>query len=464
MADELTTKTTGETQAPLVETNACDNQMPVAAPPSGVHVGADQRIEMIPISALTPYKRNPRSHSRKQVRQVAESIKQFGFNNAVLIDDSNQIIAGHCRVAAAKLLGLPEVPTRRLTHMSEDEVRAYIIADNKLAEQAGWDREVLAAEITVLIDHGFDLGVIGFDPGEIEIILDDADEAKREAAGPEDHVPEVGRKAISRPGDLWLLGKHRIFCGDALGEVAYSVLLMGDKAEMVFTDPPYNVPVEGHVCGLGGIHHREFAMASGEMSPEEFTAFLKSGFQRLANNTTDGSIHYICMDWRHIAEMMAAGNDVYDELKNLCVWAKTNGGMGTFYRSRHELVFVWKSGTAPHINNFELGQHGRCRTNVWEYPGISSMGAGRRAHEGTRHAPDRQAGRTGGRCHKGLLPPQWSYPRSVSRLRHDGDRRRADWSSRPRHRDRSGLCRRRGEALARLYREVSDPRRRQKDV
>jgi DNA modification methylase len=167
------------------------------------------------------------------------------------------------------------------------------------------------------------------------------------------------------------------FCGDARDEGTYSKLLDGDKAQLVFADPPYNVSVDGNVCGLGNIRHREFAMASGEMTPEAFTEFLTSVFGRLADYTTDGSVHYVCMDWRHIAEMMAAGNAVYSELKNLCIWTKTNAGMGSFYRSKHELVFVWKSGTAPHINNFELGQYGRSRSNVWEYAGITSMRPGR---------------------------------------------------------------------------------------
>jgi DNA modification methylase len=149
------------------------------------------------------------------------------------------------------------------------------------------------------------------------------------------------------------------------------------EAEFVFTDPPYNVAIDGHVCGLGRVRHREFAMGCGEMSEAEFTAFLKAVFALLAENSVEGSIHQICMDWRHIWEMLGAGRTVYSELKNLCVWNKTNAGMGSFYRSKHELVFVWKAGTAAHLNNFELGQHGRHRTNVWDYAGVNTMRAGR---------------------------------------------------------------------------------------
>jgi DNA methylase len=149
------------------------------------------------------------------------------------------------------------------------------------------------------------------------------------------------------------------------------------RAQIVFTDPPYNVPISGHVGGLGAIQHREFAMASGEMSPAEFTAFLQSVFGHLAAYSVDGAIHFQCMDWRHVSEIMAAGTAAYTDLKNICVWAKNNGGMGSLYRSQHEFVFVFKSGTAPHINNVELGKHGRYRTNVWNYAGVNSFGGDR---------------------------------------------------------------------------------------
>ena len=345
-----------------------------------VALGASRRIELIQTDSLTPYKGNARTHSRRQIRQIGKSITRFGFTNPVLIDDNGEIIAGHGRVEAAKLLGLTAVPALRLSHLSDTEKRAYVTADNRLAELAGWDKEILAIELQGLLDLNFEVELTGFDMGTIDIILNDAAAARAESAdGPEDEIPEpTAGPAVSQVGDLWILGEHRLLCGDARAdEGAYEHLLDGERAEIVFTDPPYNVPIDGHVCGLGKIRHRDFAMASGEMSSEEFTAFLTSVFDRLAVHAIDGAIHFICIDWRHIAEMMAAGNAVYNELKNLCVWTKTNGGMGTFYRSRHELIFVWKSGTGSHINNFELGQHGRSRTNVWEYPGISAAGPGR---------------------------------------------------------------------------------------
>lgn len=347
-------------------------------PLRGLTNETNHRIELLPVDRLLANKQNARIHTKKQVRQIAESIKRFGFNNPVLIDDQGGIIAGHGRVEAAKLLGVIAVPTIRLNHLSAAEKRAYVLADNKLAELAGWDVEILAVELQSLINLDFEVELTGFSTGEIDIVLDHAAETAAQTENPDDNLPESGsRPTITAIGDLWVLGAHRLLCGDARDAGGYEQLLEGEKAELVFTDPPYNVPVEGHVCGKGDIHHREFAMASGEMTPEGFTGFLKSIFAQLVDHSVDGSIHYACMDWRHIAEMMAAGNAVYTGLKNVCVWAKSNAGMGTFYRSQHEFVFVWKSGTAPHINNFELGQHGRNRTNIWQYPGLTSMRPGR---------------------------------------------------------------------------------------
>ena len=336
------------------------------------------QIEDTLVRELQPYGNNARTHSKAQIKQIAKSIEKFGFCNPVLIDDNKQIIAGHGRVEAAKMRGVHAVPCVRLSHLSDAEKRAYILADNKLAQKAGWDREILAIELQGLIALDFEVDLTGFDMGEIDIILDEAAEADGDGSGPEDEVPApLPGPAVTQPGDLWILGRHRLLCADAREAAAYAKLLDTEKAEFVFTDPPYNVAIEGHVCGNGRIHHRDFAMASGEMSQEAFVGFLETVFRHLAIHTDDGSIHDICMDWRHIAEMMTAGTTVYSELKNLCVWNKTNAGMGTFYRSKHELIFVWKNGDGVHINNFELGQHGRSRTNVWDYPGISSARHGR---------------------------------------------------------------------------------------
>jgi DNA modification methylase len=337
----------------------------------------DQSVEIIPVNRLASYKGNARTHSQKQVRQIANSIKRFGFLNPVLADDGGQIIAGHGRVEAAKLLGIAAVPVLRITHLTEAEKRAYVLADNRLAELAGWDREILAIELQGLVDIGFEVEATGFSIPDIDLVLEGAAEAQGGPPDREDAIPDVGAVSVSRASDLWVLGEHRLLCGDARDAAAYQILMAGERAEMAFTDPPYNVRVDRNVCGLGRIRHREFPMASGEMDEGEFTAFLRTAFEHLAAHSEDGAIHFVCMDWRHMGEMLAAGKAVYCELKNLCVWNKSNAGMGSFYRSKHELVFVWKVWAAPHLNNFELGQHGRSRTNVWDYDGITSMRVGR---------------------------------------------------------------------------------------
>jgi DNA modification methylase len=326
------------------------------------------------VDDLKPYAGNARTHSDKQIEQIAASIRQFGFTNPVLIDGAGDIVAGHGRVAAARKLGFDEVPVIELAHLSEAERRAYVIADNRLAELAGWDREILAIELQALSDMelDFDLEITGFETAEIDLLLDDDDVSDRD---PADDVPEpVPGPAITRPGDIWHLGRHKLICGDAQNDTTYRLLMGDERARAVFTDPPYNVKIDGHVCGSGKVKHREFAMAAGEMDKASFTSFLRDALAALAEVSLDGAIHFVCMDWRHMDELSAAGAEVYSELKNLVVWAKTNGGMGTFYRSRHELIFVYKVGTAKHLNTFGLGETGRYRTNVWDYPGVNSFG------------------------------------------------------------------------------------------
>jgi DNA modification methylase len=266
------------------------------------------------------------------------------------------------------------VPTIQIKHLSEAQKRAYIIADNQLATKAGWDNEILQIELQGLIDLQFDLQLTGFEGSEIDIILGD----RSNGGADEDAIPPLQPgPGVSKIGDVWRIGEHRLICADATDPDPYKTVLNGEKAGFVFTDPPYNVPIDGNVSGLGKIQHREFKMASGEMSPERFTAFLRSIFVLLALNTVDGAIHCVFMDWRHIGEMIDAGAGVFTELKNVCVWVKPNGGMGSFYRSRYELIFIWKNGHKPHVNNFELGQFGRSRTNVWEYDGANSFRTGR---------------------------------------------------------------------------------------
>ena len=387
-------------------------------------------IESIAIAKLRPWTRNARTHSRKQLRQIADSIERFGFTNPVLIDGENRILAGHGRVEAAKLIGMTDVPCLRFDHMSASERRAYVLADNKLALNAGWDEQLLALELKELseADLDFSLDITGFSIAEVDGLIEGL--SPEEAGDPaEDALPNPATTPRRcKPGDIYRLGPHRLICGDALDAGTVEALMDGETAEMVFTDPPYNVRIDGNVSGLGKVRHEEFAMASGEMSPKEFTAFLSRAFANLAAHSADGSIHFICMDWRHMGEMLEAGGANYAELKNLIVWVKDNGGMGSFYRSRHELVFAFKKGAAAHINSFELGQHGRYRTNVWVYRGANSRGAGR-MEELAMHPTVKPVAHDR-RRDQGCLAAEGHCARPVRRLRLHLDRCAQDRSTR----------------------------------
>jgi hypothetical protein len=271
-------------------------------------------------SRLRPRLKNPRTHTAKQIKQIAASVKEFGFINPILTDGADGIIAGHARVEAAKLIGMSDVPIVRIDHLTPAQIRAFVIADNRLAENAGWDRELLALELQELsIELNFDVTVTGFETAEVDLLISELNEGGPDEA---DEIPEIDRSvpAVSRPGDRWRIGDHFLLCGDALSKNSYVDLLGAQKAQMVFTDPPYNVAITGNVSGLGKVKHGEFAMASGEMSPHEYTKFLGAAFMRLADFSTNGSIHFICMDWRHIHELLEAAAKPYSELKNsLCL-------------------------------------------------------------------------------------------------------------------------------------------------
>jgi DNA modification methylase len=318
-----------------------------------------------------------KSHSQRQIQKLAEAIRTFGFINPIIVDGRRKIIAGHARAASAKLLGLKLVPALSVTNLSETEIRAFMLADNKLAE-SGWDRDLLALELealqVTLPEIGLDLEITGFDPGEIDSIMGDFAESRSD---PQDYIPDLEEAATAKPGDIFVLGRHRIIVGDARDRDVYAKLMGSEIAEMAFLDPPYNVRINGHVGGRGRTQHREFSHASGEMTSAQFTQFLTDSLGTSARYVKDGGIVYVCMDWRHSPELLEAGAKVYDELKNICVWTKSNAGQGSFYRSQHELIFVFKRGKAPHINTFELGQHGRNRSNVWHYAGVNSFRAGR---------------------------------------------------------------------------------------
>ena len=335
-------------------------------------------IAYLPATGLRANPRNARTHSKRQLRQIADSIRAFGFLNPIVLDDDGMVLAGHGRLEAAKLVGLETVPTVRASGLTEAQKRAYVLADNKLAEKAGWDRELLVAELgdlaVLLPQIDLDLTLTGFDPPEIDTLFADRGPPRPD---PADDVPATGTPACTRPGDLWCLGPHRLLCGDARSGADIERLMAGQQARVTFTDPPYNVPVAGHVHGRGRVRHREFAFASGEMSRVEFRAFLQECLGHVARVSRDGAIAFVCMDWRHMTELQAAGEAVFAELKNVVVWNKTSPGQGSFYRSQHELIFVFKVGRAEHRNAFGLGAHGRTRSNVWTYPGMNSFRANR---------------------------------------------------------------------------------------
>jgi DNA modification methylase len=336
-------------------------------------------IETMPINALKPNARNARTHSRKQVRQIADSITAFGFLVPILIDEDGVVIAGHGRYAAAKLLGLQQVPVIKVQGLSYAQRRALALADNKIAGNAGWDRELLATELPELADilvvEGLDISITGFAPVEIDQLTTDFEE---DASDPADSVDPEWTTAVpvSKPGDLWELGRHRILCGDARKTDDITRLMGDGRAAMAFLDPPYNVRVRD-IVGRGQIKHTEFAMASGELSRTDFVDFLAASLAAAAAVSRDGAIHFACMDWRHIGQLLDAGSRVYGETLNVAVWVKSNAGQGSFYRSQHELIGVFRVGQGAHLNNIELGRHGRSRSNVWHYAGLNTFRAGR---------------------------------------------------------------------------------------
>ncbi|MGC2223958.1 MAG: DNA methyltransferase [Methylocella sp.] len=335
------------------------------------------RIEWIPIGALRRNPRNARTHSKKQIRQIAASIRSAGFLNPVIVDDADMVLAGHGRLAAARLEGLTHAPVVRFGHLNEAQKRAYVIADNKLAEQGGWDREILAIEFGELIDlvpaDGFDVSLTGFEAPEIDLLLTDMAPSRPQ---PEDIVPALPRTPATRRGDLWWLGKHRLLCGDAREAADFARLMEGAMASAVFCDPPYNLRVS-EIGGRGRVRHPEFAFASGEMAPAQFRKFLLETLANGVRVSAEGAVHYVCMDWRHIGDLIDVGRELYGDMLNLVVWNKSNAGQGSFYRSQHELIGVFRVGGHPYRNNVELGRFGRNRSNVWTYAGVNTFGRGR---------------------------------------------------------------------------------------
>ena len=345
-----------------------------------------QEIELLPMGEIKPNPRNARTHSKKQIRQIADSIGVFGFLVPVLVDETSTTLGGHGRIEAAKLLGFQKVPVIRVEGLSETQKRALLLADNKIAGNAGWDRERLAIELPelaeLLVEENLDISITGFEAAEIDQLVIDFEENSED---PADEIQSdwLSDEPVSQPGDLWQLGPHRLLCGDARRAADLDQLLDDDQAAMAFLDVPYNVRI-GSVVGRGRTKHPEFAMASGEMSRQEYVAFLIETLGNAATHSRAGALHYVCMDWKHLSELIEAGDQTYGAQVNLVVWVKSNAGQGSFYRSQHELIGVFQVGEGPYLNNIELGRHGRSRSNVWRYAGVNSFRAGRmdelRAH------------------------------------------------------------------------------------
>jgi DNA modification methylase len=334
-------------------------------------------IEWLAPKTLSRNRRNARKHSKRGIGQLALSISTFGFIVPVLIDSEGNVLAGHGRLAAAEKLGYTQIPAIRTDHLTPAQAKAFALADNRLTEVSTWDDKLLAEALKELteLELDFSIEATGFATGEIDFRIESINTACAEAEV--DAIPSLTTAPpVTKHGDQWRLGKHIVRCDNALNASAYEGLLGDEEASVVFTDPPYNVKIDGHATGLGKVRHREFVMASGEMTSGQFESFLKDVCSNLMRHSLPGSLHYICMDWRHAPELLAAGKESYAELKNICIWVKSNAGMGSLYRSQHEFVFVFKNGAGKHRNNIELGRHGRNRTNVWHYPSASDFGRG----------------------------------------------------------------------------------------
>ena len=340
----------------------------------GAAVGSEAlKVEYRTIGSLRPDPRNARTHPKRQIEQIKASIEEFGFTNPVLIDEQGAIIAGHGRLRAAREAGFLEIPTIVLAGLTDGQKRALRLADNKIALGASWDLDLLKLEFGDLAGVDFDLSLTGFSAGEIDIALSGANDPD------DDHLPETRPAPRTRLGDIWILGDHRLGCGDGRDRAFLRhVVGNGMQVEAAFLDPPYNVAIGGHANTRG--RHREFAMASGEMSRDEFRTFLADALGACVGASRDGAVHFVCMDWRHMNDLSVAGRDIYGDLLNVCIWNKSNAGMGSLYRSKHELIFVFRVGKAPHFNAVELGKHGRNRTNVWDYASVNT-GAGSRRED-----------------------------------------------------------------------------------
>ena len=312
----------------------------------------EPKIEHLDPRSLHPNPKNARKHSKKQIELLKAGISAQGFLSAIVVDTNYLILAGHGRWQAAIELGLPLVPVMIAHFLTEKDALTFALGDNRSGELSTWDDDILTENLTELFGDGEDISLTGFTLADLDLSLSEDPPKDKEMKPELVELPDPDTDAVTRPGDLWIIGPHRLLCGDATKLECYELLLGDERVMLIVTDPPYNVPIDGHVSGLGHVRHREFRMATGEMTPAQFTAFLRAVFKFCVRFSEDGTIHYVFMDWRHIREILDASDGVYSEFKQLIVWAKSNAGMSSFYRSQHELIFVFKSGSGRHVNNF----------------------------------------------------------------------------------------------------------------
>jgi len=337
---------------------------------NGYSVARNLDPKLVPVSALSPLGRETRKHPPAQVRKLMESLDRFGFVLPILVDGESRVVAGWGLALAARKLGIADVPAVTVSDLGEADLRLVRLALNRLGEDSSWDVDALKLEFGDVLEiaNNVDLSISGFEMGEIDVFLGGAIDE-------EDALPIVNDldPPLTKLGDLWRLGDRRLLCADALKAESYERLMGQERAQMIFTDPPWNIAIEDNVSGLGAVKHKDFAMACGEMSPMEFEAFLRASLGHAAARSEDGALHYVCMHWSKMKEMLATADGVYGDLVNLCVWNTTNAGMGSLYRSKHELIFVYRNGKGNHVNNVALGRFGRHRSNVWDYPGQNTF-------------------------------------------------------------------------------------------
>ena len=327
-----------------------------------------RNFKMIKIDEVVIPENLSKKHPKKQIKKLVRAIIKFGYANPIIITDDMVLISGYGRILAAQELGMTEIPAVVLSNVTETDANALRLLDNRLAEDSEWDFSVLKSEIEKLLKLDFELEDVGFEPLDYDKLLYEEQEEKTTHEKEQDDASwlDANIPAIVKFGDLYRLGDHFVFCGDSRDERSYEIVMQSETAQIVVTDPPYNCKINGFVCNT---NHKEFAMASGEMSNEQFAGFLNTILKNLHNFSSDGSLHYIFIDWRGINTLLTEGLKTYSELLNILVWNKGVGGQGALYRSQHELIPVFKK-KGKHQNNIKLGKYGRYRTNILDYPGV----------------------------------------------------------------------------------------------